>query len=307
VLGLSSRESIMKTKSNYRSDLLFSICIITFRRADLLRRCLECLSTQVKLFEPHQYEVLVSDDCPSQSSYEVVKQTGFATWIQGPNRGVAANRNNVANAAHSNWIIYIDDDEIPNGGWLTTIYNTISSDKYDVIEGKVEPINYPDSILWYAPVINFAGVYCTANLAIRRDKLINLGGFNEDLLVSHEDIEMGSRIRKAGLRTVYLEKAIVYHPARKMKLTDVWRRMIDLQHQSYVIKFLDKDKSLAEKIISLCSFTLKYWYRVTRLEFAARHKGHMKRAFQIGIMLILTIPFGFLNTLGGLLKTSPKK
>ena len=285
-----------------RSHCTFSICIVTFRRPDLLKRCLDSLPSQLEKFDPCQYQVIVSDDCPARSSYEVVSGSGFATWVQGPNRGVAANRNNAANAASGDWILYLDDDEIVGNIWLDTIYNAILSRKFDVIEGRVEPTNFPDSILWYAPVISSGGVYCTANLGIRRDLFLNLGGFNEKLSVSHEDIEMGTRIRKASLRSVYLDGAVVYHPARKLALSQVWRRMINLQLTSFTMKNPDCAGLSVRHIISLCDFTLKYWYRVSRLELAARQPKHWRRPIQAFLLLPLTIPFGFLKTLMFLLK-----
>ena len=279
------------------SQCIFSICIVTFRRPKLLKRCLDSLSGQLELLDPCQYQVIVSDDCPARSSYEVVLDSGFATWVQGPNRGVAANRNNAANAANGNWILYIDDDEIAGKLWLDSIYKTILTGNYDVIEGRVEPTDFPDSILWYAPVISSGGAYCSANLGIRRDLFLRLGGFNENLSVSHEDIEMGTRIRKACLRNIYLDGAVVYHPARKLLLPQVLRRMVSLQYISFIIKNPDFTELSIHHIISLLDYTLKYWYRVSRLELAARQPKHWRRPIQAFLLLPLTIPFGFLKTL----------
>ena len=279
------------------SQCIFSICIATFRRPKLLKRCLDSLSGQLELLDPCQYQVIVSDDCPARSSYEVVLDSGFATWVQGPNRGVAANRNNAANAANGNWILYIDDDEIAGKLWLDSIYKTILTGNYDVIEGRVEPTDFPDSILWYAPVISSGGAYCSANLGIRRDLFLRLGGFNENLSVSHEDIEMGTRIRKACLRNIYLDGAVVYHPARKLLLPQVLRRMVSLQYTSFIIKNPDFTELSIHHIISLLDYTLKYWYRVSRLELAARQPKHWRRPIQAFLLLPLTIPFGFLKTL----------
>ncbi|MCP9910311.1 glycosyltransferase [Cyanobium sp. BA20m-p-22] len=279
------------------SQRTFSICIITYRRPKLLKRCLDSLPSQLGKFDPCQYQVIVSDDCPARSSRDVVLDSGFATWVQGPNRGVAANRNNAASASNGDWILYLDDDEIVGKMWLETIYGAILAGNFDVIEGRVEPTNFPDSILWYAPAISSGGAYCTANLGIRRDLLLSLGGFNEKLSVSHEDTEMGARIRKAGLRSVYLDEAVVYHPARKLALSQVCRRMINLQLTSFTIKDIEIKGFSARPILNLCDFTLKYWYRVSRFELAARQPRHWRRPILACFLLALTIPFGFLKTI----------
>ena len=279
------------------SQCTFSICIVTFRRPKLLKRCLDSLPSQLVKFDPCQYQVIVSDDCPARSSHDVVLESGFATWVQGPNRGVAANRNNAANASNGDWIIYLDDDEIVGKMWLESIYGAILAGNFDVIEGRVEPTNFPDSILWYAPTISSGGAYCTANLGIRRDLFLSIGGFNEKLSVSHEDVEMGTRIRKASPRSVYLDGAVVYHPARKLALSQVWRRMINLQLTSFTMKNPDCAGLSDRHIISLCEFTLKYWYRVSRLELAARQPKHWRRPILACLLLALTMPFGFLKTI----------
>ena len=279
------------------SQCTFSICIVTFRRPKLLKRCLDSLPSQLVKFDPCQYQVIVSDDCPARSSHDVVLESGFATWVQGPNRGVAANRNNAAYASNGDWIIYLDDDEIVGKMWLESIYGAILAGNFDVIEGRVEPTNFPDSILWYAPTISSGGAYCTANLGIRRDLFLSIGGFNEKLSVSHEDVEMGTRIRKASPRSVYLDGAVVYHPARKLALSQVWRRMINLQLTSFTMKNPDCTGSSDRHIISLCEFTLKYWYRVSRLELAARQPKHWRRPILACLLLALTMPFGFLKTI----------
>ena len=255
------------------------------------------MPSQLVKFDPCQYQVIVSDDCPARSSHDVVLESGFATWVQGPNRGVAANRNNAASASNGDWIIYLDDDEIVGKMWLESIYGAILAGNFDVIEGRVEPTNFPDSILWYAPAISSGGAYCTANLGIRRDLFLSIGGFNEKLSVSHEDIEMGTRIRKASPRSVYLDGAVVYHPARKLALSQVWRRMINLQLTSFTMKNPDCAGLSDRHIISLCEFTLKYWYRVSRLELAARQPKHWRRPILACLLLALTMPFGFLKTI----------
>jgi GT2 family glycosyltransferase len=287
----------MDPKSTLETRYSFSICIITFRRPHLLKKCLDCLSSQLEQFDHCQYEVIVSDDCPAQSALKVVQEAGFATWVQGPNRGVAANRNNIANAAHGDWIIYIDDDEIADKAWLSSLYEAIVSDKYDVLEGRVQPTGFPDSILWYAPVILSGGAYCTANLAIRRDIFKSLGGFNENFNVSHEDTEFGSRIQRARLRSIYLDRAVVYHPARKLPLPQVFKRMIDVQLQSFLTKIPQGKKLSYLLFVNLSIFSLKYGFRVSRFEFLARQQGHWQRTVQSCILLVFTVPIGFFKTL----------
>lgn len=214
---------------------IFSVCIITFRRPALLKQCLACLAPERQVLSAQLYEVIVSDDCPDASARNTVQACGFARWIQGPSQGIAANRNHVARASIADWIVFIDDDELPSPDWLSQIYELSRSGNWDVIEGRVEPVDYPDSIFWYAPIVRSAGMFCTANLAIKRALFFSVGGFDERLRVSHEDIELGERIKSAGLRSCFLESVCVLHPARRISLPQVVKRTIQQQCQSYLL------------------------------------------------------------------------
>lgn len=278
-------------------NILFSICVVTYKRPGLLKQCLDVLSQSLCKLNSSDWEVIVSDDCPNHSAKQTVLCTNFASWTSGPNRGIAANRNHIATVAQGKWIIFIDDDELPHPEWLDHLHRAILTNSWDVIEGQVVPIDFPDSILWYAPVIKSGGAFCSANLAIRKSIFHDLGGFNENLSVSHEDIEMGNRIRMLRPRCLFLEEAIVYHPARQLPLFKVLNRMIDLQVQSYLIKANFKRLNRTQSFLELMCFTLKYWLRVTRLELAACQKGHWKRQAQSAFLLLFTIPVGFYRLL----------
>jgi GT2 family glycosyltransferase len=273
-------------------DLFFSICIITFRRTALLKQCLDCIAPGRQTLDSSLYEIVVSDDCPYGSSRTLVEQTGFARWIQGPTRGVAANRNNVAFAARGRWIVFVDDDECPEPDWLENFYLVAKSGNWDVLEGRVDPTDYPDSVLWYAPRVSSGGNFCTANLAIRHQVLFQLGGFDERLRVSHEDMELGSRINNAGLRSQFISNALVKHPARRTSFSQACLAMIQQQFQSFVLQH--RDASFGQRVfpdaIYICLWSLKFCIRIIRIELAYKLPGHWRRPIQSILMRILLLP-----------------
>jgi GT2 family glycosyltransferase len=209
-----------------------SVCIVTRGRPALLRECLEIVINGQSLNREH-YEVIVSDDDPENSAKKVVEEFSSVTWVSGPARGVAANRNKVAGQSRGEWIVFVDDDELPEPNWLAEVHKAALSGQWDVIEGVVQPTDYPDSIFWYAPTVESPGLFCTANLAIRRDAFVALGGFDERFAISHEDMDLGRRIRDAGVATTFLREAVVKHPARKQKLKTVFSRAVQQQYQTY--------------------------------------------------------------------------
>lgn len=277
----------------------FSVCIITFRRTLLLGQCLASIAPGQQTLHASLYEIVVSDDCPDGSSRDFVEQTGYARWIQGPCRGVAANRNNVAMAARGSWIVFVDDDECPEPDWLENFYLVAKSGKWDVLEGRVDPINYPDSLLWYAPRVSTGGNFCTANLAIRYQILLQLGGFDERLRVSHEDMELGYRISKAGLRSQFIQNALVKHPARRISFSQAWRGMIQQQCQSFVLQHRDGRFGRCESpnAIYISLWSLRFCIRTLRLEWAYKLPGHWRRPIQSILLRLLVLPVASINIL----------
>jgi len=278
-------------------SIFLSVCIVTYRRPALLQKCLECIAPGRQTLDPALYEVIISDDCSEQSARSVTENSGFARWIQGPCQGIAANRYHVARAAIGVWIVFVDDDEYPEPDWLENFYYVAKSGDWDVLEGRVDPIDYPDSLLWYAPRVSSGGKFCTANLAIRQQILSQLGGFDERLRVSHEDMELGYRIRKAGLRSKFISDAVVNHPARRISFSQAWQVMMQQQFQAFVLQHRDRRFGWSESpnLIYIFFWSLRFFIRTLRLEMAYKLPGHWRRPIQSILLRIVVSPLAILK------------
>jgi len=271
-----------------------SICIITYRRPALLAKCLGCITPERQSLDSSLYETIISDDCPDESAREIVQKFPYAHWVKGPNLGVAANRNNVAKAAAGDWLVYVDDDELPEPDWLNCIYKAIKTREWDVIEGRVEAVNLPDSVFWYAPIVRQGGMCCTANLSIRRDFFFLLGGFDETLRTSHEDVEFGERIRSFGARVLFLESALVLHPARKLSLGQLFSRTIQQQCQSYLLQ-TRLSKSGLREMPQILIWSLKYQYRTLKLRKSIEGLSRWKSLASEIVLRVICCPFALLR------------
>lgn len=271
----------------------FSVCIITFRRPELLARCLERIAPGRQTLSPSEYEIVVSDDCPERSAREVVETVNGARWVEGPGKGVAANRNCVAQAARGEWIVFVDDDELAEPDWLEQLHKAARTERWEVIAGRVEPVNCPDSIFWYAPTLRGGGIFGAGNLAIRREVLIRLGGFDERLRVSHEDMELGRRIQVAGLATTFLAEAKVWHPARRLTLGQVWRRATQQQCQTYQLEHGEYESGSLRLacLLGMLPWGVRYWYRCLKIEIAVHGWGSWRRLVIGCLVRALVCPF----------------
>lgn len=193
-----------------------SIIIPTFNRNNELKTCLNNLFLNNSNFS--NVEIIVSNDNKTEDITNEFKETfPLVTFIKGPGKGPAANRNFGAKHANGNWLIFLDDDCIPQKNWLEGYTKAINENKGLILEGKtiaerekqrydeVSPINLVGGILW------------SCNFAIKKDLFFDLNGFDESYPFSTmEDIDFRERA-KLKSSFVFLENCLVIHPWRRRK------------------------------------------------------------------------------------------
>jgi GT2 family glycosyltransferase len=166
------------------------------------------------------YEVVVTDD-GTQSTAEALVQKKFpwARWFPGPRRGPAANRNFAAIKATGEWLLFLDDDCVPVGGWLEAYAAaTINSPNINVFEGRTVPQGLQTRADQECPSNLQGGHLWSCNFAIRRQLFLDLQGFDEQFpLAGMEDIDLKVRLEKMGYPILFVPGACVEHPWRSRK------------------------------------------------------------------------------------------
>jgi glycosyltransferase involved in cell wall biosynthesis len=204
-----------------------SVVVPTYRRPQLLNRCLEALADQD--FTPGGYEIIVADDGASLETRRLVE-----TWARRvpegievhylpvrATRGPAAARNAGWRAARGVVVALTDDDCIPDRGWLQAGVSAITNGVAGAYGRIVVP--HPDRPTDYerdAARLEKAE-FATANCFYRRDLLKAVGGFDERFTSAwREDSELYFRMvkhqdeRGLTLRFVHAPQAVVVHPVR---------------------------------------------------------------------------------------------
>ncbi len=208
-----------------------SVLIPTCNRTEYLARCLRALIPQIPADRP--VEILVCDDSRGPETREFLEKAypGIGRH-SGPRRGPGANRNVGARAARTDWLIFLDDDVIPQPGMLAAYLDAIQSKTKGLLAGRVftdDP--RAEHILWEAPG-NSADVIIppSCNFAISRKDFLESGGFDERYEISFEDMEFFSRLILKGMPYHYLEGAAVEHPPRPLpsarKLALRWKARV---------------------------------------------------------------------------------
>lgn len=119
-------------------SILLSVIIPTFRREHLLRELLVEIARQTRdVPEDVGCEVLVIDNTPEASAQGVAGQAGVR-FVHEPRTGVAHVRNSGVAAASGTHIVFIDDDELPEPGWLA-VFAAMARAGHRAVFGPVLP------------------------------------------------------------------------------------------------------------------------------------------------------------------------
>ena len=206
-------------------SLRASIVVPTYRRPDLLERCLAALAAQD--FEPHCYEVIVADDGAEPRVRQLVAswqaRTRGAPMVRyvavTQTQGPAGARNRGWERACADIVAFTDDDTIPRPDWLSEGVKAMTP-AVSAAAGRVEvPLPTDRPLTDYElDIANMRSAeFLTANCFVRRGALEAIGGFDERFTCAwREDSDLQFRLLEAKGRVVAARNAVVEHPVRPM-------------------------------------------------------------------------------------------
>jgi glycosyltransferase involved in cell wall biosynthesis len=214
---------------------LVSVVIPTRDRNESLARCLDRLAPCAQSLSHDQYEVVVADDSAHHAARELIfDRYPWVRWTAGPRQGPAANRNAGVRRARGEWLAFTDDDCLPEFGWLEAFSLSFSADPnaLDVLEGRTTCRAGLNSPRETAPVNLEGGKLWSCNFAIRREHMLQVGGFDERYPFAHmEDADLQARLLKAGFMIRFVKAAEVDHPPRPLP----WGAVLARVHESSVL------------------------------------------------------------------------
>lgn len=202
-----------------------AVVIATWRRPDLLARCLEALRRQT--LDGTRYEVIVADDDAGNHGAAQTKAlvdahdeaTGGAprfhyvpvTRTQGP----AGARNAGWRASTARVIAFTDDDTIPEPDWLAAGLATLAN-RYDAVGGAIHMPLPPVPTDYERDASGLTRAeFATANCFVHRVGLEAVDGFDERYTSAwREDSDLQFSLLTAGYRVGHAPEAVVVHPVR---------------------------------------------------------------------------------------------
>jgi GT2 family glycosyltransferase len=208
-----------------------SIIIVTWNGRELLEPCLSAVATQQGV----DAETILVDNGSTDDTVELVRDR--FPWVRivslDRNRGFAGGNNAGARDAQGRYLAFLNNDTVADSGWLRALRRGVDEAAgYALTSSRVVYLHDPgivdsagDGLLRWggafkhhhgAPVDTATesrevfGV-CGAACLISASVFQELGGFDEDFFVSHEDVDLSYRARLLGYRCRYVADAVVRH------------------------------------------------------------------------------------------------
>lgn len=250
----------------------FSVVIPTFNRVARLRHVLAALEQQA--YRPDAYEVVVVSDGSTDGTeayLEAFRSTMRLRWFSQANRGPAAARNVGIQKADGDFVLFIDDDVVPEPQLLAEHANSHREAGKDVVVlgplltpggFKMAPwVRWEQEMLMkqYTALLRgdwaaTARQFYTGNASLRRCHLLAAGGFDEGFRRA-EDVELAYRLADRGLDFKFNMQAAGMHFAERS--FRAWLVAAHTYGRNDVIFTRDRDQ--------------KWLLPVVRQEFHGRH------------------------------------
>jgi glycosyltransferase involved in cell wall biosynthesis len=216
-----------------------AICVTTYRRPQGLERLFEAVDRLEFPNGAPELRLVVIDNDPEESARRVCDAT--RTWLDVPlhygvekRRGIPQARNAAIAAAvdWADWLAFLDDDEIPEAGWLDELLWAASAHDAPVVTGP----SLPHFLDEPAPWIEAGGFFLrprhatgerlpeafTNNVLISSAVLTSMSSwFDEGMALSGgSDVEFFRRVATAGHAIVWADDAVVREcvPASRLNL-----------------------------------------------------------------------------------------
>ncbi len=206
-----------------------SVVIVSRHRPDFLRRCLIGVS---QLFYPG-FEVVVVADHASCAGLRALPQAAFVKIVEFDDANISAARNAGIAAAAGEIIAFIDDDAVPEPTWLDFLVVPFADPQVAAVGGFVRgrngiswqsrarvvdptgatrPLEVPPNRVSILPPPRQGAVRTEGtNMALRRDRLAALGGFDPRYRYFLDETDLNLRLAATGASTGIAPLAQVHH------------------------------------------------------------------------------------------------
>jgi glycosyltransferase involved in cell wall biosynthesis len=204
-------------------------------------------------------EIIIVDNNSTDETFEIASKYKITVLKEDEYQSSYAARNSGLNRASGEYIAFTDADCLPEPDWLKNGITEIMNQKADLAGGQVKfyfhgragAAELYDSLtnMDNKRVIENRQVAKTANLFVRSDVFGKAGPFPGNVK-SGGDVQWTKRATDMGFKIVYIEQAVVKHPARKLgELVKKQRRVARGQYEILKGQGYDRLKIFCEGLV----------------------------------------------------------
>jgi glycosyltransferase involved in cell wall biosynthesis len=286
------------------------VAIATFRRPQALRNALRAVREQVDAENgvpeaPMRCSILVIDNDPAGSGERVAQEHGVRCVIE-PRPGIAAVRNRALRECESaRAVLFIDDDEVPDPGWLRAMIAMYVATTPTAVAGRVVT-RFPDRVdAWvlqsgaFVRPTRFHGQ--TMREAATNNLLLDIGGvsrlglsFDERFgLTGGSDSMFTLQLTRRGGTIRWAQDAMVIEQEDPARLTRSWvlRRTFRFGNTSARVRIAlarTRDRRFVERVRAFARGGVRAVGGSARWGFGAasgslRHRAHGQRTLVRGL------------------------
>jgi len=184
-------------------------------------------------------EVIVVDDASTDASLELLRARypGVRVIARERNEGPAAARNAGMRAAATRWVLAVDNDAVLAPDVLELLCAAAAREPAavlvqprSVLDGEPGRVHYDGGSFHYAGLIALRNFYrpleqaagagarevdCAVSVALLadRERVLELGGYDERYFILFEDLDLSFRLRARGWKVLSVAEALVRHRA----------------------------------------------------------------------------------------------
>ncbi len=187
---------------------LVSIVLICWNRKDEVIDTLQHL----KELDYENYEIILIDNASTDGTYERIKKDFPDILIKKLNYNIGISAYNIGfNLAKGEYIIVLDDDSYPDKNSINFLVERLKKNPEDVAIINFKVINTHNNQCatkdWPKNITSFWG----CGVCIKKEFIDKFGGYDENLFLYRNELEMGLRALQNGYRIIHDDKIVAYH------------------------------------------------------------------------------------------------
>ncbi|MCK9187199.1 MAG: glycosyltransferase [Candidatus Colwellbacteria bacterium] len=187
-------------------------------------------------FKREDYEIIIADNGSNDRTYDVASASSADKVVVENNKGTNNARQAGYSASRGEIIAFLDADCRPFKGWLKNIWEIFEKDKNNEIGIASGPYRYTDAgllgrflsdifqvlMIPALRILDFIfrkkwAIALGGNMAIRKEALEKIGGFDVSFVFFGDDADTALRIRRSGYKAIFSHNIAVESSARRFK------------------------------------------------------------------------------------------